>query len=72
MSGGLGGGDDVVGVDVGGEMTMSGGQVGLLPQMVTSARYTQSEPGDRENRKVNTGTVVLYMVNTISQENHRR
>ena len=38
VSGGLGGDDDVTGVDVGGVMTISGGQVGLLPQKITSAR----------------------------------
>ena len=68
MSGVLGGGDDVAGVDVGGGMTISGGQVGLLPQKITSARCTQSEPGDRENRKVNTGKEVLYGKHNLTRE----
>ena len=43
-------------------MTMSSGQVGLLPQKVTSARCTQSEPGWRKNRRVSTGIVHVVMV----------
>ena len=67
VSGGLGADDDVVGI-VGGEMTMSGGHVGLLPQKVTSAKYTQSETRKRKNRRVNIRTVVLAAKHNLTGE----
>ena len=47
---------------------VSGGQARLLPQKDTSPRCTQSEPGDRKNCKVNTGTVVLYGKHNLTRE----
>ena len=56
-----------VGGGVGGKvMTMSGGQVELLPQKVTSARCTQSESGERRNRRANCGIEVLYGKHTLT------
>ena len=49
-------------------MAMSGGQVGLLPKKVTSARCTQSEPGVRKNLRVSTGMVVLECKHILTSE----
>ena len=69
VSGGLGGGDDVVGiVGDGAVMIMSSGQVGLLPKKVTSARNTQSEPGESLNRIISTGIVVTGDKHTRTKE----
>ena len=61
------GGSVVVGGG-GAVMTISGRQVGLLPQKITSARCTQSEPGGSENRKVNTCALVLYGKHNLTRE----
>ena len=58
----------VNGGGVGGEvMTMSGGQVELLPQKVTSARCTQSESRER-NRRPNVDIVFLTGKHTLTKE----
>ena len=57
-----------VGGGVGGEvMTVSGGQVELLPQKVTSARCTQSESRER-NRRPNVDIVFLTGKHTLTKE----
>ena len=56
----------VVGVVI--VMTMSAGQVGPLPQKLTSARCTQSESGRGKNRRLIAGRVVLAGRHTLTSK----
>ena len=56
------------GAVVGSVMTISGGQVIPLPKKVTSARCTQSEPGESVNRRISIGIVVAVDKHTRTKE----
>ena len=51
-------------------MTMSGGQFGLPPKKVASARYTQSELGERANRRIISEANDLGIKHILTNEEH--
>ena len=61
-------GSVVTGSVVGSVMTISGGHVAPLPKKVTSARNTQSEPGESLNRRASNGIVVMLDKHTRTKE----